>query len=291
MAWFIEMGHLIYQAADRITYLYPHAIEEALGLGSVLEKSFVIPNGMHVEDFDQTHRRFCQLSAQRDAQRQPWRLAFAGRLVPIKGLLVLLEASATLRNGGLPFTLDIMGNADDQEYAMQCQRKCSELRLDDVVSFVGNQDLRQSFAEYDLLVLPSYNEGLPIVVLEAMAVGLPVVGTRVGGMAQIIEEPLTERGNDRCGILVEPGNPRALARALHEVLSDSRMYHRLQSQARSRVLSHFQLEQAMSAYRKVYRQLAEKAIMPSAWSTPNRPMTRFPRLQHDGLFLQPLDNF
>ena len=257
MAWYIEIGRLAYHAADKITYLYPQAIEEAVGLGAKPRKAFVVPNGMPMEAFDLAHRQFHQLSAQRDEQEQPWRLAYAARLVPIKGLLVLLEALALLRDGSnVDFTLDVMGHEDEKpDYAEQCRQRCTELGLDDLVAFAGNQNLREVLANYDLLVLPSYNEGLPIVVLEAMAVGLPVVGTRVGGMAQVIESPLTGRAHDRCGVLVEPGDPRALAHALRQVLSDSRMYQHLQSNARNRVLSRFRLEQAMSAYRNTYHQM------------------------------------
>lgn len=268
MAWWIEIGRFSYHAADMITYLYPDAIEEALGLGALVHKSFVIPNGMPVEAFDRSHRRFLQLSAQRDKQQQPWRLAYAARLVPIKGLLILLEALALLRtSSNIQFTLDVMGHDDETpEYAQKCRQRCTELGLDEVVRFAGNQNLREILAHYDLLVLPSYNEGLPIVVLEAMAVGLPVIGTRVGGMAQVVESPITGCPDDRCGVLVEPGDSQALARALYAVLSDPRTYQHLRSNARNRVLACFRLEQAMSAYRTTYYQItartAEAAILP-----------------------------
>ena len=260
MAWWIEMGRLAYHAADKITYLYPDAIEEARGLGTILHKAQVIPNGMPIEDFDPAHRRFRQLSAQRDNQQEPWRLAYAARLVPIKGLLTLLEAIAQLRvSGDIYFTLDVMGHAEEvPDYAEQCRRRCAELGLDDIVTFVGNQNLREVLAHYDLLVLPSYNEGLPIVVLEAMAVGLPIIGTRVGGMSQVIESRIAGSGDDRCGVLVEPGDSRAFARALHHVLSKPGFYQYLQSNARNRVLASFRLDQAMSAYRRVYHQLTAR---------------------------------
>jgi hypothetical protein len=260
MAWYIEMGRLAYHAADMITYLYPQVIEEAAGLGTMLQKAFVIPNGTPVDAFESTYHRFQQLSTQRDEQNQPWRLAFAARIVPIKGLLVLLDALAIIRNRGVQFTLDVMGHDDETpDYADRCRQRCTELKLDDLVTFRGNQDLREVLADYDLLVLPSYNEAMPLVVLEAMAVGLPVIGTRVGGMAQIVESPLNRLGgDDRCGVLVRPGDPEALAGALHMVLTDNRIYQHLRSNARSRVLGHFRLEQAMFAYNNIYYALMAK---------------------------------
>ncbi|MBV8400458.1 MAG: GT4 family glycosyltransferase PelF, partial [Acetobacteraceae bacterium] len=232
-----------------------------LGLRTELQKAFVVPNGTPIAAFDQTHRFFQQLSAEREEQRQPWRLAFAARLIPLKGLLVLLEALALLKdNSNIDFTLGVMGHDDETpDYAEHCRQRCTELGLGDVVTFAGYQNLRKALVHYDLLVLPSYNEGMPIVVLEAMAVGLPVVGTRVGGMAEVIESRLAGSGDDRCGVLVEPGDSTALARALHQVLSDPRLYHHLQSNARNRVLARFRLEQVMSAYRNAYHQIAAQA--------------------------------
>lgn len=273
MAWYIEIGRLAYQAADTITYLYPQAVEEAVGLGAIPQKTFVIPNGTAVEAFDPAYRHFQQLSAQRDQQQQPWRLAFAARIVPIKGLLVLLEALAILRNRGIRFTLDVMGHDDETpDYADHCRRRCTELALDGQVRFTGNQDLHQVLAHYDLLVLPSFNEAMPLVVLEAMAVGLPVVGTRVGGMAHIVEYPLnTYGGDDRCGVLVRPGDPRGLAGALHLVLSDAHIYQHLKSNARNRVFGHFRLEQATFAYRNIYYDLMTKAAQDAFPGRDERP--------------------
>lgn len=283
MAWWIEIGRLNYHDAELITYLYPDAIEEAQGLGAFLEKAFVITNGVHIETFEQPHRRFLELSAQRDDQRQPWRLAFAARIVPIKGLHQLLPALAMLRSSGIKFTLDVMGPADEMpSYAEECRRQCSELGLDDIVAFIGNQNLREVLPNYDLLVLPSYNEGLPVVVLEAMAVGLPVVGSRVGGMAQVIESPLTRHGDDSCGVLVAPGDARALADAIHAVLSSPGRYHQMQSNTRNRILTSFLQEQVMSRYRDTYirmyrdryRQMAKLVPENAHWPADGRAVSR-----------------
>lgn len=295
MAWYIEMGRLAYDAADKITYLYPEAIGEALELGTVLEKSFVLPNGVPIETFDLAHQRF---RARHDAnlgQRRIWRLAFAARLVPIKGLLSLLEALAILQKGtGVEFTLDVMGHDHETpDYAAECRLRCTELGLDSVVKFRGSQNLREVLPDYDLLVLPSFNEGQPLVVLEAMTIGLPVVGSRVGGMGQLVEDPLDDPqllgdplaapqlledpladpqlgqdpladSCDSCGVLVKPGDPESLARALHRVLSEPGVYENLQVNARRRVLAGFRLEQAMHAYRRTYGHVVIANLLPAS---------------------------
>jgi glycosyltransferase involved in cell wall biosynthesis len=107
-------------------------------------------------------------------------------------------------------------------------------------------------------VLPSYNEGQPIVVLEAMTAGIPTVGTEVGGMAQLIGDDLTTSGGRTwgpCGLLVQPEYAGAMADALQTLMRSPEMYAELARNARGRVSSFFQLEDAMGAYNRLYREL------------------------------------
>ncbi len=118
--------------------------------------------------------------------------------------------------------------------------------------------MRDVLGEFDLLVLPSYNEGQPIVVLEAMTAGIPVVGTDVGGMAQLITDPLVTPAGDTwgpCGRLVTPGDLEAMADALEAVMRDPESYAQYVHQARGRVMNFFQLEDVIRAYNQLYVEL------------------------------------
>lgn len=286
MAWLIEMGRLAYDAADQITYLYPLAIDDAAALGAPVEKAFVVANGVAVAAFDDAHRRFTEHQHQQtgDSQRV-WRLAYCARIVPIKGLMDLLDALALLRQRStVAVTLDVMGPAgEDPEYTDGCYARCTELGLDDVVTFMDNQDLRQVLGDYDLLMLPSYNEGQPIVVLEAMVIGLPVVGTRVGGMQQLVVDPLGSESDhsETCGVLVDPGDSAGLSQALEAVVTDPGFYEHLKSNTRKRVLKYFRLEQAMAAYQDVYQAMIPRAqaTQPVAAQTIQEPPTLSARLR------------
>lgn len=261
MAWYTEMGRLTYAAADSFTYLYPKAIPEAAGLGSVVERAQVVPNGMVLTKFDGARARFLERRAATSAagNNDPWRLLYCARLVPIKGLINLVNAVAELRTRGVSdFTLDVLGHADEiPEYAEACRRRSHELGLDDQVSFVGNKKMADVLGEFDVLVLPSYNEGQPMVVLEAMTVGLPVIGTRVGGMEQLVLDPLGGEGAgmDPCGVLVEPGDSHVLADAIEQLLGAPSSYEAFSASSRRRLVQYFQLSNAMSAYRNIYEGL------------------------------------
>lgn len=277
MAWYIEIGKIIYQAADHITYLYPAAIGEAEGLGSQASKSEIVPNGALLKKFEGARHAFVERHAKtrRLAKKPKWRLAYCARLVPIKGLLDLISSVAELAESGeRNFQLDVMGHADETpDYAAACYDLARKLGLEDYIVFRGNVNIAEAIGEFDVLVLPSYNEGQPMVVLEAMAVGLPVIGTPVGGMEQLILSTLDGGpGSDPgpCGLLVQPGDVSGLADAIRGLIQDESLYHYFSENSRTRVSQYFELEKAMGAYRLIYSRL-EGAPAPDQPTTVIRP--------------------
>jgi hypothetical protein len=265
MAWWTEMGRFCYPSAEAITYLYPKAITEAADLGAPVEKSVIIPNGMVINDFAGVSRRREEITQQilADDGTRIWRLVYIARVVPIKGLADLISTIHQLVQRGITnLHLDILGPTDHTpDYYMLCRGKARTLGVEDYLTFRGTVNVRELLGEFDVLMLPSYNEGQPIVVLEAMTAGIPTVGTDVGGMQQLIEDPLTTPGGrtwEPCGILVQPvrpGHTEGLADALQTLMRDPEMYARMAMNARGRVAGFFQLEDAMGAYNRLYKEL------------------------------------
>jgi glycosyltransferase involved in cell wall biosynthesis len=142
-----------------------------------------------------THRR----------DRGPLRVLSVGRLVPGKGHAVLLSALARLREEGIDTRATLVGDGPERE---SLERLAAELRLD--VRFagaVGQDELPVFYADADLFCLPTFAEGLGVVLLEAMACGLPVVSTLVMGVPEAVEDGET-------GLLVSPGRDDLLADAI-----------------------------------------------------------------------------
>lgn len=176
---------------------------------------------------------------------RPVRLLFLGRLIPIKGLNILLDALATPACRDRDWVLTIAGDGDRDTYSTQAER----LGLADRVSFTGwlsPDQCREQLAAADVLVQPSLFEGLPMAVLEAMAYGLTIVATRVGSVDEAVED-------GGSGLLVEPGDAAALAAALERVLADGDLRAALAAAARRR----FEDQYDIAAYRgrllEVYR--------------------------------------
>ena len=136
---------------------------------------------------------------------RPIRLVVVGRLSPEKGLNVLLDAVATLDATKPHLTFVGEGNEEPS-----LREKTSQLGLEDYVEFVGFQkDVVPFLANADGLAIPSFREGLPLTLIEATALELPVVGTNVGGIPSVVE-------HGKNGILCPPNDARALANAIEE---------------------------------------------------------------------------
>ncbi|GAB6187072.1 glycosyltransferase [Thermopirellula anaerolimosa] len=143
-----------------------------------------------------------------DPPRGCWVLGTTALFRPRKGTEVLLHALARLREWNLPARLIAVGPFETSEYEAHLKRLAHELHLDAAVQWLGfRRDVAEMMRCMDLFVLPSlFGEGLPMVVLEAMALGLPVIASSVEGIPEAIRD-----GRD--GVLVPPNDPDALASA------------------------------------------------------------------------------
>jgi glycosyltransferase involved in cell wall biosynthesis len=132
------------------------------------------------------------------------------RLVAIKGVLDLLDAFALVHQALPSARLVIAG---DGPLRAEVQAKVVKLGLQDQVSLLGHVEPGSVLPTYDVFVMPSHNEGMGRAVVEAMATGLPIVATEVGGLPDLVENGLN-------GLLVPPREPRALAKAIEKLLRE-----------------------------------------------------------------------
>lgn len=165
---------------------------------------------------------FVPLPRPRTAAGSPPRLLYVGRLAPEKGLDVLLEALGRLRSSrpadGAPVLTLVGWDYVGSSYGDELRARVASSGLAGAVTFAGHVPygprLFALYDAHDALVLPSFTEGFPQVILEAMARGVPVVATRVGGVGRVVED-------GRTGLLVPAGDAAALAEALGRVTADA----------------------------------------------------------------------
>ncbi len=187
----------------------------------------------------------------RSARRREWGLedrvvgVIVARVDGRKGHDTLLHACARLRD--LPFTLLVVGDGIARP---ELETLAQQLELGtDRVRFLGaRNDVPDILAAADLFVLPSLSEGMPLSVLEAMAAGLAVVATRVGGLPELIPDA-------KHGSLVSVGDSNALADAMRELIRDEAKRASVGAAARARVEQHFSFDAMGNAYTRLYRRL------------------------------------
>ena len=270
--WFVEMGRFCYPSADMATYLYPKALEEARGIGAPIDqynegeedRAVVLPNGMLIESVYPAYvgRQTARARILAEGRGHMWRFVFIARVVPIKGLTDLVKSLALLRDAGLDnFHLDVLGPKNHMpEYYELCVRTIEELNMGDFITFHGTVKVREMLDRFDVLLMPSYNEGQPIVALEAMAASIPLVSTDVGGMSQLIDDVLvTSDGSEigNCGILTIPGDVEGFTQALRTMMEEPSIYERYCVNAYNRVVKFFQLRLVMDRYDQIYRKLGK----------------------------------
>jgi colanic acid/amylovoran biosynthesis glycosyltransferase len=176
-------------------------------------------------------------SSQRKRPTGPLQVLTVGRLVPGKGHALLLEALYALRARGVEVEATFVGDGPDRRGLESLTR---ELMLQRHVRFagaVGQDELPAWYAQANAFCLPTLAEGLGVVLLEAMAAGLPVVSTRVMGVPEVVEDGAT-------GLLVSPGRVDELADALERLAASPDLCERMGRHGRVRVDTEFALDAA-----------------------------------------------
>jgi glycosyltransferase involved in cell wall biosynthesis len=173
---------------------------------------------------------------------------FAARFEEGKGPLLLVEATAQLRNAGLPVIVKMSGTGPQLREVTALARELGLGQAHEHLGFYTDQEGRDAFMRgIDVFVLPSLAEGTPNSVIEAMAHGLPVIATDVGGVPNLL--------TPGSGILIPPADMTALARAMRSLASDQSLRASMGIAARERYLKHFSPEPVLSTLLNTYRRL------------------------------------
>jgi len=178
----------------------------------------------------------------------------------MKGLEYVIDAVALLRRRGTHCKLRIAGEGPARE---RLERRVRETALSDSVSLLGHQwNMPAFYQSVDIVALPSVAlEGLPLVILEAMAARRPVVATALSGVPEVITDGVT-------GVIVKPGDEEALADGLAPLLESGERRDRMGNAGHNHVAAQFQLQQMVSQVATIYAtgQRTEGSARPSASS-------------------------
>lgn len=180
------------------------------------------------------------------AESREFSLLCVGRLTPAKGQHLLLEAIAALRDAGEAVRLHLAGDGPDRA---SLERHVAALDIGDRVQFHGalnHDEVRLLYAKSDAFVLPSFAEGIPVVLMEAMAAGLPCVSTRIAGIPELIED-------GRSGFLTSPSSLEELTARLRELIHDPELRTRLATNGRKRVCEAYDLNRNIGGLAELFQ--------------------------------------
>lgn len=245
---------------DRLTMRWTHAnvcCSEAVcrsvraQLGGEEKKYVAIPFGVDVERYDGAGSLKKRDLGLREESAV---IGTVCRLVePKKGLAVLLQAAARLKEQAVAPGFQLLIVGEGPAY-VSLRDRCERLGLTPWVVFAGmRRDVAGLLPLLDIFVLPSLYEGFGIAILEAMAAGRPVVATAVGGIPEVVVHGET-------GLLVPPGDPVALADALHELLAHPERARALGARGRERAREKFRIESIVRQHEALYEACLRQSV-------------------------------
>jgi len=234
------------RGADAVIAVSQDLRERVLEFGAAPGKVHVITNGVDCSRFTPS------TTSPERSDTGAWRVLFVGRFVREKGIGVLLDAVAKLIRRGQRIHLTLIGGNPHARDARPFQARAESLGIGDHVRFLDEvrwETLPEHLRAADVFVLPSYSEGMPLVLLEAMACGLPLVATRCGGPEELID--------DQVGLLVDAGDVDGLSDALARMLADYGRYDR--GQIRRRAVERYDHARIGARVAAVYRSVLESS--------------------------------
>lgn len=206
------------------------------------DRVVLIENGVDVEAYSPEGPR--HLRNQLDPGGRSFLVGAMGRLARSKGLPTLVDAARLMADGSPPCRIVVAGEGPDRA---DLERLIRHHGVEDRVQLVGYcDDVLAFYRAVDVLAIPSLTEGTPYSLLEAMACGLPIVATSVGGMPRILT------GEGEAGLLVPPEDAGSLARALERLRADGELRGRLGRRARARVVESYNARTMLERYQEVF---------------------------------------
>jgi glycosyltransferase involved in cell wall biosynthesis len=189
---------------------------------------------------------------------QRLRVGFVGRVVPIKDLVTFIRACDIALNQ-VDLEARVIGPAEeDPGYAARCRQLVARLGRTNQIQFVGPMPPDRIYGELDVVVLTSFSEGQPLVILEAYAWGVPVVATEVGACREMIEGRTAEdRAMGPSGFVTRVAAPKETAAALVRLARDVPLRWRMGAAGHQRVTAFYQRHDMLSRYRALYNSLID----------------------------------
>jgi len=233
------MIRLINNNSSLVTAVGKTVKDNAIRLGITSNKCRIISNGVNISHF----------KVLRSNEKKPLKIIFIGRLISNKGPQILVESAKTIIKKFSDIQFLIVG---DGPLRRSLEQYCEKNNLSTYIKFLGQkEDIREILKEGDLYVRPSYADGFPLGVLEAMAAELPVLAAKNSGTMEIIQHGKT-------GYLVNPGNVEELSQGIYEMLMNPSYMKKVAKNGLQFVKSKYDWANICTEYKKCYEEILSK---------------------------------
>jgi len=232
---------------DRVIAVSQFTKNRLIERGIHEEKITVIQNGIDIAPFE--HFRKGKLREELNLEPGARVVGFIGRLGPEKGITYLLEAARIICSSmsGVYFVL-----AGEGILREEAEEFIASNGLSDRIVMLGwRKDATELLPDMDILLLPSLTEGTPMVLLESMAMGVPVIASDVGGIGEVIEDSMT-------GLLVKPKDPKALANSINTLLGNAGLAGNISRNSIAEIKSRFTASHMSKQYEQTYLSLLKE---------------------------------
>lgn len=253
---FLLVGRVCYHSSDRISNLFPSNTPIQVSLGAPVARIESIANGIDPAVF----AKALQLRRERRAKEDdstPGMVGFVGRVSRIKDVPTLIRAMAMVIKKRPGSKLHLVGPGDEEpDYYEECKQLARDLGIADAIDFAGSRKVTEELWKMDTLVLTSLSEGLPFVILEAFAVGIPCISTDVGSCRMVIEGNGSVEDDKPAGYITRVGMAHETADAILKLIGNRENCERMGQNGLDRVTSLYRQSEIMAKYETIYHELA-----------------------------------
>ncbi|MGO1788324.1 MAG: glycosyltransferase family 4 protein [Sphingobacterium sp.] len=251
LATFIRIGTMLLRYFDVVAPLSEELVSDMHRFRVPREKIRFIRNGVDLTEIDR------ELERSRENLKPSQRLApegqtigFVGQLIPRKGIPDLIDVFGALYNNDKTLRLSLIGDGNMRSLL---EEQAKALPGSAAIEFLGfRSDRLLLLADFDLFVMTSSLEGIPRCMMEAMALGVPVVAYDIPGVDQLVENGIS-------GLLVPFGDKEGLQKACWTILNDSELAEKLAAGARNRVYEQYSAKRMADEYEALFRDLIQEA--------------------------------
>jgi glycosyltransferase involved in cell wall biosynthesis len=256
--FFRALSRLAYARARHIVTLSEVNRRKQVADGAPYEKISIVPNGVDLKPDAAAEARAAEREQGVIALPIPrtLRVGFVGRVVPIKDVVTFIKA-CDLALRVIDLDVRVIGPVDeDAGYAARCRNLVALLGRGEQIKFLGPMPPSRIYGDLDVVVLTSFSEGQPLVILEGYACGVPVIATDVGACREMIEGRTPEdRALGPSGVVTRVASPKETAAGLVMLARDPGLRRRMGDAGRKRVTAYYQRRDMLGAYRTLYEAL------------------------------------